>query len=442
MKETVEKTINMVKKLDIKNFDIYFLNSTGFEVEAKSGKAEKIKVPQNKGMAIRVIIDGKLGFAYTTDLSEDGIRITIECAKENAKSSEPDEFEFSIPSENKLDFELSDKSYNDISVEEKIQMAIDLESLAFAFDKRIKRVRKSTYKDTLTTIYYYNSNDHSFHYTTSSFSLSIMLMAEDGNSTQMGWDFEVKRYFKNLNVNEVARTAAKSATELLGGKPIKTCKIPVIFENRVFAEIIEALSPVFLGNNVLRGKSLFADKLGTQIASHILTIYDNPTLADGIGSIPFDDEGTATRKKAIIERGELKHFLLDIYSAKKLGFTPTGNGIKASLSSLPQSGVTNLTIEPGVLSINELIKVPEKVLLITDAMGIHTINPISGEFSIGISGILFKNGEAIQPVTGCTVAGNVKEMLKNTSEVGNDLRWIGNINSPSVLIKELTVSGT
>ncbi|MEO2065239.1 MAG: metallopeptidase TldD-related protein, partial [Desulfurobacteriaceae bacterium] len=154
-----------------------------------------------------------------------------------------------------------------------------------------------------------------------------------------------------------------------------------------------------------------------------------------------DDEGTATKKKAIIERGTLKNFLVDLYTAKKLGLNPTGNGIRPSISNPPTCGVTNLVVERGALGLEELIKTPKEVLLITDAMGIHTINPISGEFSIGISGIYYHDGEKVTPVSGMTVAGNVKELLNGITEVGSDQKWLGNVCSPSVLVKELTVSG-
>ncbi len=441
MKDTIERTVSMITKQNIEKFDIYCVRSTGFSVDVKSGEVERLKVTSSEGIAIRVIIDGKLGFAYTSDTSEDGIKVTIECAKENAKNSEPDEYELSIPSESGLDFPLYDENYSRIEPSRKVEIAKELESAALSFDRRIKRVRRSSYRDSIGSVFYFNSNDNSFSYTTSSFSLSIMLMAEEGGSSQMGWDYDVRRYFRNLNAEDVGKTAAKSAVELLGARPIKSCRIPVIFENRVFAEIMEALSPVFLGNNVLRGKSLFADKLGSAVASHIFTIYDDPKAQEGTGSAPYDDEGTATKRKAVIERGELKQFLLDIYSAKKLGLKPTGNGIRHSISSTPQSGITNLVVERGLRSVEDIIREAEEVLLITDAMGIHTINPISGEFSIGISGKLFRNGEVVQPVTGCTVAGNIKELLNGVVEVGDDERWLGNVCSPSVLIRELSVSG-
>jgi len=441
MLKEIEKVVNLLKKQNIEKFDIFATVSHGFSVEVKDRKVEKIKVPLKRGVAIRVIIDGKLGFAYTRDTSDDGIRIAIECARDNASGSDPDEYEISMPAKPSIEFPLSDENFKNVSVERKIEIAKALEEKAYSLDHRIKKVRKASYSDSITKVFYYNSNDHSFSYETTAYTLSIMVKAEDGSDSQMGWDFDAVRKFSNLNSDLVASRAVENATVLLGAKPIKTQKIPVIFKNTVFAELIEALSAGFLGNNVLRKKSLFADRLSYEVASHVLSIYDNPLTEDGMGSRPYDDEGTVTRKKAIIERGILKNFLVDIYSARKLNLSPTGNGIRYGIESLPQSGITNLVVEPGALNLEQLIRTPEEVLVITDAMGIHTINPISGEFSIGVSGLLIKEGNVVQPVTGCTVAGNVKKLLQNISEVGRDSRWFGNISSPSVLIKELMVGG-
>jgi len=441
MFKIVERTANYLKKLGVENYDIYAVEGKGTGIEVKEGKVDRIKTSQTKGVAIRVVIEGKLGFAYTNDVSDDGIKIAIECARENAKCSEPDEYNFSMPENSSLDLKLSDDDYDTIPIERKIELAKELESLALDFDSRVKRVRKASYGDGKTTVYYFNSNDHNFSYTTTNYNLSILLAAEESESSQIGWDFQSSRFFHQLNPKFVAVTAAKNAVELLGAKPIKTKRLPVIFKNYVFAELIETLSAAFLGNNVLRKKSLFADKLSHEIANHPLTIYDDPHHPDGTGSCPYDDEGVVTRKKAVVERGILKNFLVDMYSAKKLGLKPTGNGIRASISSLPTSGITNLIVERGALGLEEMLKTPEEVIVVTDAMGIHTVNPISGEFSIGISGIYYVDGKKVTPVTGMTVAGNMKELLKNITEVGADQKWLGNVCSPSVLVKELTVSG-
>ncbi len=441
MFKIVERTASYLRKLGVENYDIYAVEGEGTGVEVKGGEVDRIKTSQTKGVAIRVVVEGKLGFAYTNDVSDDGIRIAIECARENAKCSEPDEYSFSMPEKPNLDLKLNDDDYDSIPVERKIELAEELESLALQFDSRIKKVRKASYGDGKTTVYYYNSNDHNFSYTTTNYSLSILLAAEESGDSQIGWDFQSTRFFHQLNPKLVAVNAAGNATELLGAKPIKTKRLPVIFKNCVFAELIETLSAAFLGNNVLRRKSLFADKLSHEIANHTLTLYDDPLHPDGTGSCPYDDEGVVTRRKAVVERGVLKNFLVDMYSAKKLGLKPTGNGIRASISSLPSSGITNLIVERGALGLEEMVKTPEEVIVVTDAMGIHTINPISGEFSIGISGIYYVDGKKVTPVTGMTVAGNMKELLKNITEVGADQKWLGNVCSPSVLIKELTVSG-
>jgi PmbA protein len=441
MIKAVEFTANLLKKQDAENFDVFAVESRGITVEVKGGTVEKLRKRQSCGLAIRVVKDSRLGFAYTNDLSEEGIRIAIECARENANYATEDEYTFSMPQKNALDFELFDPSFDSIPLEKKVELAKELEERVLSLDPRIKRVRKASYGDAASTVYYYNSNDHAFSYTTSNYSLSVLAAAEEGDSSQIGWDYQNKRFFAELNPAEVAAVAAENAVELLGAKPLKSMRVPVIFKNAVFAELIEALSAAFLGTNVVRGKSLFSEKLGYEVASSALTVYDDPFQKDGTGSAPYDDEGVATRKKAVIDRGVLKNFLVDLYSAKKLGVNPTGNGIRSSVSALPTSGITNLVVERGALSFDGLVKTPKEVIVVTDAMGIHTINPISGEFSIGISGVYYREGERVAPFTGMTVAGNVKELLENVTQVGSDAKWLGNVCSPSVLIKELTVSG-
>ncbi len=445
MLKLVERAVGILRKQNLEDFDVYGMESFGFTVEVKEGGVDRIKTSRKEGIAVRVVLDGKLGFAYTTDVSDDGIRIAIECAKENAKVSTPDDYVFSMKSSQEFPFSLADESYGEIPVEKKVSLALELEAKVREFDRRIKKIRKASYSDSLTTVYYSNSNDHTFSYTTTAFSLSTLVAAEENGSSQTGWDYDVKRKFSELNPDLVAVRAGESAVELLGATPLETKRLPVIFKNVVFAELISSLSPVFLGDNILRGKSLFMDKLTHEVASSTFSLYDDPFQYDGMGSAPFDDEGVPTRKKAVIDRGILKNFLLDIYSARKLSelyaVEPTGNGMRASLSSPPHSGITNLVVEKGVLELEELVKMPEEVILITDAMGMHTINPISGEFSIGVSGIYYRDGKPIQPVVGMTVAGNVRDLLMGVAEIGNDQRWIGNICSPSVLIKSLTVAG-
>jgi PmbA protein len=267
------------------------------------------------------------------------------------------------------------------------------------------------------------------------------VVAEDLGESQSGWDIQTTRYFNRLLPELVAKESVENAVALLGAKPIRTRRIPVIFKNVVFAELLSAMIPAFLGDSVVKKKSMFADKLGYEIASHVVNIYDDPTSSEGTGSVPFDDEGTPTRKKALIERGVLKTFLTDLFYALKLQVEPTGNGIRSGISSPPKPGITNLVLERGALDLKELVQTPEEVILITDAMGLHTVNPVSGEFSVGISGLFYKDGKLVQPISGMTVAGNLRELLLGINQVGKDVKWLYNVASPSVLVKSLTVSG-
>ena len=441
MVEVVEKVADLIKNLEVESYDVYVLERVSTSVEVKEGKVDRVKVSRGQGLAVRLVSDGRLGFAYTNSVSDDGIKIALECARENAKFSEPDDYVFSMPQSTNLDFQLFDPDFQNLSTEQKVSVAKELEEEALSFDSRIKRTRKAAYSDSWISVHYLNSNDHSFSYVSTNFSLSVLVAAEEKESSQMGWGYQSVRFFNELNPKAVAVEAADEAVSLLGARPLKTKRMPVIFKNRVFAELIEVLSAGFLGDNVLRGKSLFKDKLNREVASHVLTIYDDPLRVEGTGSCPYDDEGVVARKKAVVERGFLKNFLVDTYSATKLGLEFTGNGVRASVSSLPRPGVTNLVVERGALGLEELVKTPEEVLLVTDAMGLHTINPITGEFSIGVSGLYFVDGRLVAPVTGMTVAGNVKDLLFNVTEVGRDVKWLGNVCSPSVLVKELSVGG-
>ena len=168
MFKIIERTANYLKKLGVEDYDIYAVEGDGTGIEVKNGEVDRIKVSQTKGVAIRVVVDGRLGFAYTNDVSDDGIRIAIECAKENAKCSEPDDYSFSMPEKSPFDLKLTDDEYENIPTERKIELAKELESLALRFDGRVKRVRKASYGDGKTTVYYYNSNDlHPEHSTCS-----------------------------------------------------------------------------------------------------------------------------------------------------------------------------------------------------------------------------------------------------------------------------------
>ncbi len=443
MFSVIDRTYQLLKNQEVDGFDIYCVKKTGFSVDVKDGKIEKTRTSNICGVAIRVLVSGRLGFSYTTETSDEGLRIAVECAMENAKISSPDEYVFSSPASTTytLTFSEDKNTYLNIDKEKKIEKALIVDEVAREQTSKVKKVRKISYSDSLLEVFYANSLGNSFNYSTASYSLYAYVVAEDLGESQSGWDIQTTRYFNRLLPELVAKESVENAVALLGAKPIRTRRIPVIFKNVVFAELLSAMIPAFLGDSVVKKKSMFADKLGYEIASHVVNIYDDPTSSEGTGSVPFDDEGTPTRKKALIERGVLRTFLTDLFYALKLQVEPTGNGIRSGISSPPKPGITNLVLERGALDLKELVQTPEEVILITDAMGLHTVNPVSGEFSVGISGLFYKDGKLVQPISGMTVAGNLRELLLGINQVGKDVKWLYNVASPSVLVKSLTVSG-
>ncbi len=208
------------------------------------------------------------------------------------------------------------------------------------------------------------------------------------------------------------------------------------------AELIEVLVGPLSAEAVQKGKSLFANRLGKMVGAIALKIIDNGLLPNQIGTAPFDDEGTPCQKTILINDGILTNYLQNAYTAKKGNTQSTGNAARGGFKTLPAIGPTNLYIEPGKKSQSEIVKAINKGLLVTRLMGIHTINPISGDFSIGAAGLVIENGKITHPVRGITIAGNIIDMLEAIEEVASDLRFIGNVGAPSLLINHISISGS
>jgi len=192
---------------------------------------------------------------------------------------------------------------------------------------------------------------------------------------------------------------------------------------------------------VQKGKSFLAGKIGQTVAAGNFTLVDDGTSPQGIASFPFDGEGVATQRTVLIDRGILKGFLYDTYTANKANTKSTGNGVRGSFRSLPGVGITNLFVLPGVSRPEQLIKEVSQGLFVTEVMGIHTANPISGDFSVGAAGILIENGELTRPVRSITIAGNLQEFLQGVEGVGEDLRFFGGIGAPTLRVKGLSIAG-
>jgi PmbA protein len=257
----------------------------------------------------------------------------------------------------------------------------------------------------------------------------------------MGWDFGFSSMFSGIDAAAVARSASAKAVALLGATTVETMRCPVVLDNHVATEILEVLSASFLADNVQKGKSMLTGRMGRKLFSDCLSIIDDGTLPGGMATAPFDGEGVAHQRTPVVEGGELKAFLYDSFSAAKDGVGSTGNASRGGMKSLPHAGLTNFFIRNGATPSSDLVKSLRRGLLLTDVMGMHTANSISGDFSVGAAGFLVENGEICRPVKGIAISGNILDLFRDVEMIGDDLRFFGDVGSPSLRIASLDVSG-
>lgn len=437
--DTIEKLLHAQ---DVDGYEISVGASHNLTIEVKEQKIDTFKCSAPVGVSIRVLKADGLGFSYSTSLAESDLARMVADAVTSAENQTPDPCNgFSEPLPYPQVEGLFDPELAGVDEGRKIQCALDLERLTCAVDTRISKVRKASYGESEYEVYIRNSRGVEGSLRGTSVSASVSAIAEDSGDSQMGWDFGFGSSFSDLHVEQIAATAASRALGLLGARKIASMRCPVALDNQVASDILEVLSASFLAENVRKGKSMLAEKLGAKVFSSLLRIRDNGILPGGMATAPFDAEGVPQQDTLLVEDGKVLSFLYDGYWARRDGVRSTGNSTRGSIKSPPHLGLTNFYIENGTLSPQELLQDLAKGVLITDVMGIHTANPITGDFSVGASGFLVENGAIVCPVKEIALSGNLIDLFAAVEKVGNDLRFFGSVGSPSLRIAELDVSG-
>jgi len=439
----MERLWDELKKLGAKEFELYGESAEMLSAESKDGAVDGFQRSVARGLAVRVIDEGRLGFAYTTDFTPEAIARLAREAVASAKESSEDRFLGLAPPPGELP-EVSgifDPGLAQVPLEEKTRRAIALEEVAKGADPRIKRVRKAAYKEAIEEACLRTSRGIDLCRRTSTTSASITVVAEENGSSEMGWDYDFSHAWDGLDVATVGRRAAERALSRLGGRPMATCSCAAVLENHVAADLIDVLSNGLLAESVAKGKSMFAGKVGQKVASETIELIDDGLYPGGLATSPFDDEGNPRQRTALISGGVLQGFLYDQYSANKDGVRSTGNASRPSLLSPPLPQVSNFYLAPGKDSLAALLRKLDRGVLITDVLGMHTANPVSGDFSVGAAGSWVELGKISHPVKGIAISGNVLTLLSRVSALGSDLRFFGRIGAPSLLVTELNVGG-
>ncbi|PKN16239.1 MAG: TldD/PmbA family protein [Deltaproteobacteria bacterium HGW-Deltaproteobacteria-23] len=417
-------------------------HSRTLSVEARDGKIDTFKAAQPVGVGIRTLQSGGMGFSYSSSFDETDLLRMVDSACTGAQLQTPDQFNLlpaaSIYQEMPA---LFDKNLGAVSVAAKVELALELERLTMAADSRIKRVRKASYGESVYSVHLRNSFDLYGGYAGSSVSSSVAAIAENEGDSQLGWDFGFSAGFEAIDIAAIASSAAKMAVSQLGAKKIAGMNCPVVIDSRVAADFLGLLAPSFSAENLFKGKSLLQGKSGEQLFPLSITIRDDATLRGGMATAPFDGEGVASQDTLLVEAGVINGFLYDTAYAARMGVVSTGNSARSGVKGLPHLGSSNFFIENGTASPLSLRADIVRGLLITSVIGMHTANPVSGDFSVGASGFLIEQGEITFPVKGLAISGNIINLFKNVEKVGDDLRFFSTVAAPSLRINSLDVSG-
>ena len=441
--QAAEKILSYAIALKADAADVFLRSFNATTVEVKDQKIDAFDRAKDIGVGLRVLVNGRLGFAFTTDLSEGVLKTLAQAAVTNAQNTEPDPYQ-SIPAKYQTpsrSVAIHDPELVRLTEKEKIDRVMAMEREAFALDPRIKRIRKASASFSESETVILNTNGSEVAYRGTACSSSIEVVAEEQGESQAGSDFDVNRFYRKLLIEEVGRRAARRALDLLGARHIDSIKAPVVLEATVAQEFLAMLASGFSAESVQKKRSLFIGKLDREVVSPMITVLDDGLLEGGLGTAPTDDETVPMKKKTVIERGRLTMFLYNAYTANKDKTASTGNGMRGGFKGLPGVGLTNLYIEPGDSTLQDLMASVGRGLYITEVMGMHTANPISGDFSVGATGFWIEKGEKAYPVREITIAGNILDLMKNVAVVGSDIRFSGRIGSPSLLIRELSIGG-
>ncbi len=441
--ETAARIEKLLKGRALDGYEIMLGASRNLSIEVKEQKVDTFKCSEPVGVSVRVLKNRRMGFSFSTSLDEADLTRMIDNAVVGAAAQTADECHgFPLPAACPEIGGMFDEGLGAIGEEEKIGRTMELERLVLAADPRVRKVRKSSYGESNYRVFLMNSQGVEGEYRGTSVSSSVSAIAEQNGDSQMGWDFGFSTRFAGVSVTEIAARAAGKAAGLLGAGKIATMRCPVVLDNYVATEILEVLAPSFLAENVQKGKSLLAGRLGKKLFAQSLRIRDDGTLPGGMATTPFDGEGVPHRDTVLVEEGELRGFLYDTFCACRDGKSSTGNATRGGVKSAPHMGVTNFFIEEGGVPAAALLEGIGAGVLITDVMGMHTANPVSGDFSVGAAGFLIENGTVDRPVKGFAIAGNILELFGNVELVGDDLRFFGAVGAPSLRIAALDVSGT
>ena len=446
LEDTARRAVEAALATGASEAEAWAEQGTSRRIRVYEGEVESLSDAGGRGVGVRAFADGRSGYAYGTDLSEPAVTETAEAAVEAAEVADSDEFA-GLPEQcGTTSVEgLASGDLSAWSTERKVELALAVERAARE-RPGVTQVENAVYSDAEGSIALANSKGFSAGYEATQAWAYASAFAGEGSELMTGLGVGLGRDPGVLDPEAIGGEAAERALALVGARQPPSRRCPVVLDAFVAASFIGFIGSMLSADAVQRGRSLFADREGDEIAAAVLALSDDATDPAGPSSSPFDGEGSPTRRTPLIEDGRLLTFLFDVRTARKAGRSTTANASRGSYRTPPSVGTSNLTVQPGSESLEDLFREAGDGLYVTEVAGLHSgVNPVSGTFSVGASGRLIENGEAASPVRELTIASDLVSMLLAVRALGAEARWVpfgGSVKAPPILIAEMSVSGS
>jgi PmbA protein len=445
LEEIAATAVHLARQAGATDSECTVAQGNEFSAGIRKGEVENLKEAGSRAAGIRVLIGQRSASAYTSDLTPEGVRAMVASAIEIAAITGDDPWA-GLPDESEYgklegDLQLYFDDVAALPAAEKIRRAREAEAAALSVDPRINNSEGASFDSYTGLNVFANSRGFIHSYRTSSCSLSAVPIAQQGDSMERDYWMSAARTSTRLEApEEVGRKAAERVLRRLGARKVPTQKAPVIFEPRVARSIVGHVFEAVNGSAVYRNASFLAGKLGQKIAAENVTIIDDGTIPGLFGTSPSDDEGVPSRRTVVVERGVLTSYLLNSYSARRLSLKTTGNASRG-LTGAPGVGHGNLYLDPGTAAAADIVKNVKTGLYVTELIGFG-VNAVTGDYSRGAVGLWIENGEFAFPVSEVTIASTLQEMLAGIEVIGSDLEFRSSVASPTILIREMVLSGS
>jgi PmbA protein len=406
--------------------EAFVARSTSTSVRAYQGEVESLTQASTAGVGVRVVVDHREGFAYAGTLDEAVVLDAVAEARDNATFSEPDEHNGLAEPDGveAPELDLWREGLASVPTEVKVALALELERATTSRDPRVTGVRTAVCSDGRGEGAVATSTGIRAWGRASSCHLAVQALAVQDGGTQIASGLSVGRDLPDLDVEEAAADAVLRATRLLGSTKPDTQRVALVLEPRMTATVLGLVGGMLSGSAVIKGRSPFADRVGEGIASPLLTFVDDPTDPRSLGADEFDGEGLAHRRNELVVGGVLQGFLHNTYTGRRSGHGSTGSALRG-FSSTPGVGAQALAVAPGAGSHEELLAGVDLGVLVTSMAGLHSgVNPVSGDFSVGVEGLMVRGGALAEPIREATVASTLQRLLLDIAAVGSDLEWL------------------